>query len=140
MASKPQKIFISISVSALEPSIAFYKAIGFTPNPKFADSTSIMMVLSETIYVMLIASERFTDFIPAGRTTSDARKTTEVLLCLSADSKEAVDDLVAKATAAGGKADVVAKDVEGDSMYIRGFEDLDGHVWKVAWMAEETIM
>lgn len=137
MAPKLQKIYINIPISAMEPSIAFYTAIGFTPNPKFSDSTSMMMVLSPTIHVMLLMPGRFTDFIPAGRATSDAKKTVEVLLCLSIDSKEAVDDMVAKATAAGGKADVMAKEEMGNFMYIRSFEDLDGHVWKIVWMNDE---
>lgn len=142
MAPQLPKIFIDVPVSALEPSIAFYKAIGFTPNPKFSDPTCMMMVLSPTIYVMLITPERFADFMPAGRTISDAKKTSEVLLALSADSKEAVDDKVAKAAEAGGKADVAAKqDTDDNLMYSRSFEDLDGHVFHVVWMgnAAETV-
>ena len=133
MASKSPQIFVNLPVTALEPAIDFYTAIGFTPNPKFSDPTTMMMVLSSAIHVMLIMPSRFTGFMPANRTISDARKTTEVLLCLSADSKEGVDDMVAKAVAAGGKGDVAAKQ-EMDGMYGRSFEDLDGHVWSVMWL------
>lgn len=138
MAPKSPQIFVNIPVSALEPAIAFYTAIGFTPNPKFSDATSMMMVLSPTIYLMLILPERFTSFMPAERTIADAKKTTEMLLCLSADSKEAVDDWVAKAAAAGGRADVATREDMGDMMYGRSFDDLDGHVWEIVWMSEEA--
>lgn len=137
MASKAPQIFINLPVSALEPSIAFYTAVGFTPNPKFSDPTTMMMVLSPVIHVMLITPARFTDFMPAGRTISDAKKTTEVLCCISAESKEAVDDMVAKAGRAGGTADVARKEEMGEFMYGRSFEDLDGHVWSVVWMSDE---
>lgn len=121
----------------MEASIAFYTAIGFTPNPKFSDPTSMMMVLSPTIHVMLLMPTRFADCVPAGRTISNPKNTIDVVFCLSADSKAAVDDVVAKAARAGGKADVSAKEEMGDFMYIRSFEDLDGHVWKVMWMNEQ---
>lgn len=87
---------------------------------------------------MLILPTRFTDFIPAGRTIPDAKMITEVLLCVSADSKEAVDDMVAKAASAGGKADVAAKQDMDGFMYGRSFEDLDGHVWEMMWMSDEA--
>ncbi|MCJ1423604.1 hypothetical protein MMC29_001488 [Sticta canariensis] len=133
MAPNSPQIFVNLAVTALEPSIDFYTAIGFTPNPKFSDPTTMMMVLSSAIHVMLITPTRFTGFMPTNRTISDARKTTEVLLCLSADSKEGVDDMVAKAVGAGGKGDVAVKQ-EMDGMYGRSFEDLDGHVWSVMWL------
>ncbi|MCJ1263430.1 hypothetical protein MMC22_003300 [Lobaria immixta] len=137
MAFKVSKIFVDVPVSALQPSIAFYTAIGFVTNPKFSDATCMMMVLSPTIYVMLILPERFTEFMPAGRTICDAKKTTEVLLNLSADSKDAVDDMMTKVAGAGGKVDAAAKQ-DTDDMYSRSFEDLDGHVWSVIWMREEA--
>lgn len=137
MAPKSQQIYINIPISAMEPAIAFYTAIGFMSNPKFANPMTTMMVLSSAINVMLITPARFAECIPAGRTISDSKKAIDVLFCLSADSKEAVDDMVAKAAGAGGKADVTAKEELGDFMYIRSFEDLDGHVWKVMWMNDE---
>lgn len=136
MAPKSPKIFVNLPVAVLEPSIDFYTAIGFTPNPKFSDPSTMMMVLSSTIHVMLIMPKSFTNFMPAGRTISDAKNTTEVLLCLSADSKEEVDDMVAKAVGAGGQGDVAAKQDMGDCMYGRSFQDLDGHVWEVMWMSD----
>lgn len=136
MAPKSPKIFVNLPVAALEPSIDFYSAIGFTPNPKYSDPSTMMMVLSSAIHLMLIMPTRFTDFMPAGRTISDAKNTTEVLLCLSADSKEEVDVMVAKAVGAGGKGDVAAKQDKGDGIYGRSFQDLDGHVWEVVWMSD----
>lgn len=137
--SKLQKIFINVPVSALEPAIAFYTAIGFTPNPKFSDPTTMMMVLSPTIYVMLILPERFTGFMPDGRTICDAKKTNEILFCLSAESKDAVDDTLTKAAGAGGKVVEANKRDMNDVMYSRKFEDLEGHVWTVMWMSAEAV-
>lgn len=138
MSLAGSKIFINIPVENLADSIAFYTSIGFTQNPKYSDDRTMMMVLSPYIHVMLLTPSRFRDFMPPDRDISDARKVTEALFCLSATSKEGVDDLVVKAEKAGGKADVERKQDLGDSMYGRSFEDLDGHVWEVIWMSEET--
>ncbi|KAL9102434.1 MAG: hypothetical protein Q9163_002426 [Psora crenata] len=133
-----KKIFINLPVRDLTAASAFYTAIGFTANHKFADANSLMMVLSPSIHVMLLTHEFFGGFVPAGRTICDANQSTEVLVCMSAESREEVDQLVHKAAAAGGKADVGFKQVEeGGMMYGRSFQDLDGHVWEVMWMADE---
>ena len=137
MSSNAQKIFINLPVTDLNASMAFYTSIGFTVNRKFSDGNATMMVLSDTIHVMLLKHEFFSTFMPSGRHISDAKKTTEVLFCLSAESKEKVDGLVEKAVAAGGNRDVGFKETDKDSfMYGRSFDDLDGHVWEIMWMAE----
>jgi predicted lactoylglutathione lyase len=91
-----------------------------------------MMVLSETIHVMLLTHPFYTSFTT--KRIADAHETSEVLLCLSQDSRGAVDDMVAKAGASGGKADVGPKQEMGELMYGRSFEDPDGHHWEVMWM------
>ncbi|KAL9125073.1 MAG: hypothetical protein Q9217_005667 [Psora testacea] len=138
MSSNSQKIFINLPVADLAASVAFYTSLGFTPNPKFSDANATMMVLSPSVHVMLLTHSFFGGFMPSGREIPDARKTTEVLFCLSADSKEEVDTLVEKAVAAGGKRDVGLHQVEeGSCMYGRSFDDLDGHVWEVVFMGDE---
>lgn len=138
MSSKPQQIFVNLPVAALEPSIAFYTALGFNANPKFSDPTSMMMVLSPTIYVMLLTPARFDGFLPADRSIADAKTSAQVLLCVSADSKTAVDQMIDNVAAAGGTTDVAPMEKMGDYMYGRSFADLDGHVWEVVWMDEQA--
>lgn len=129
--AKPTMIFVNLPVSNLARATAFYEAIGASKNPQFSDDTASCMVISETIFVMLLTHDKFRQFTP--KTISDARTTSEVLLCLSADSRAAVDDTVAKASGAGGTADPGAKQDYG-FMYGRSFEDPDGHIWEVMWM------
>ncbi len=89
------------------------------------------MVFSETIHAMLLTHDKFRQFTP--KAIADATKTSEVLICLSADSRAAVDEMVGKAGAAGGGIDPGPKQDYG-FMYGRSFEDPDGHIWEVMWM------
>ena len=127
----PKMIFVSLPVTDVERATAFYEAIGAARNPQFSDDTTSCMVISETIFVMLTTHDKFRQFTP--RPIADARASSQVLLCLSADSRSEVDDIVGKAVVAGGAADPSPKD-EYDFMYGRSFEDLDGHMWGVTWV------
>ena len=95
-----RKIFVNLPVKDLEKAKAFYAGLGFTCNPHFTDETAASMVISEEIYVMLLTQEKFESFSP--HPISDANKNTEVLLCLSCDSRAEVDATVKLALAAGG--------------------------------------
>ena len=128
-------IFVNLPVSDLPRAVAFYEAVGATKNPQFSDDTAACMVFSDTIHAMLLTHDKFRQFTT--KDIADARTATSVLLCVSADSRDAVDDIVGKATAAGGRADPSPKD-EYDFMYGRSFEDPDGHMWGVTWMDFET--
>ena len=128
-------IFINLPVRDLPRSIAFYEALGARKNEQFTDHTAACMVFSETIHVMLLTHDKFRQFTP--KTIADARETTEVLICMSADSRDAVDDTTARAGAAGGVIDPGQKQDYG-FMYGRSFEDLDGHIWEVMWMDVEA--
>jgi predicted lactoylglutathione lyase len=123
-------IFINLPVADLDRSIAFYEAIGATKNPIFSDETAACMVISETIHVMILTHGKFSQFTP--RPIADARSASEVLLCLSADSRAAVDDITEKALGAGGSEVRPAED--HGFMYGRSFEDPDGHIWEPMWM------
>ena len=128
-------IFITLPVADVGRATAFYQAIGAQKNELFSDATASCMVLSETIHAMLSTHDKFRQFTT--KDIADARTATSVLLCVSADSRDAVDDIVGKATAAGGRADPSPKD-EYDFMYGRSFEDPDGHMWGVSWMDVEA--
>lgn len=125
-----QMIFINLPVADLKRSMDFYTAIGFRNEPQFTDETAAAMQLSEAIVVMLVTLPRWATFTdrplpPAG--------SSEVMNCLSCDSREAVDRLTETANAAGGAADVNPAQDHG-FMYGRSFTDPDDHVWEVVWM------
>jgi predicted lactoylglutathione lyase len=124
-------IFVNLPVTDLKRATAFYEAIGATKNPQFSDDTASCMVFSETIHAMLLTHDKFRQFTP--KTIADARKVSEVLIAISADSRNGVDALVDKANQAGGKADPAPKQDHG-FMYSRSLEDPDGHIWEVVWM------
>ena len=124
-------IFVNLPVSDLARATAFYQAIGATKNQQFSDETASCMVFSETIHVMLLTHDKYRQFTP--KKIADARTSSQVLICLSADSREAVDDMVGKAHAGGGGIDPGPKQDYG-FMYGRSFEDPDGHHWEVMWM------
>lgn len=123
-------ITISLPVTDLEASKAFYSAIGFTPNPDFSDPTAAMMVWSKTISVMLLTHERWRTFTtrPIPPSTSS-----EVALNISCESRQAVDAMAEAAGRHGGTTDINPVEEHG-SMYGRDFCDPDGHVWGAMWM------
>ncbi len=123
-------IFINLPVADLPKSVAFYEAVGATRNPAFSDDTAACMVVSDTIFVMLLTHAKFASF--TSRPIAD-RSTVEALLCLSCESKQAVLDQLAAATRAGGKPDPTPEQDFG-FMYGRSYEDPDGHIWEIMWM------
>ena len=127
----PSMIFVNLPVADVKRSTAFYEAIGATKNPQFSDDSTSCMVISDTIFVMILTHEKFRQFSP--KAIPNAHETAQVLLALSADSREAVDDMTAKAGAQGVKLDPCPQQDYG-FMYGRSFEDPDGHIWEVMWM------
>ena len=128
-------IFLNLPVGDLQKSTAFYEAVGATKNEMFSDGSGSCMVLSDTIHVMLLTHDKFGLFTP--KKIADARATSEVLICISADSRQDVDAIVEKAAPAGGKPDPSPVQDHG-FMYGRSFEDPDGHIWEVVWMDMEA--
>jgi len=127
-------IFVNLPVADLAAAKAFYEAIGARNNPQFTDDTAACMVLSETIHVMLLTHDKFSQFTP--KRIADARQVSEVLICISADSRDEVDEITDKALAAGGREPREKQDY--GFMYGRSFEDLDGHIWEPMWMDLEA--
>jgi len=128
----PKMIFVNLPVTDVARSTAFYEAVGATRDPRFCDATTSMMMFSDTIAFMLLEHGRYADFTT--KTIADAHATSEVLLCLSEDSREAVDATLDKALAAGAKADPCPPQDIGGFMYGRSFEDPDGHIVELMWM------
>lgn len=126
-----RKVFINLPVADLPRSMAFFAALGFSPNPQFTNDAGACFVVSDTISVMLLTHARFRDFTP--RDVCDTSKAVEVLLSLSCESREEVDSLVAKALAAGGSTYDEPEDF--GFMYTHSFVDPDGHGWGLLHMS-----
>ncbi len=129
------QIFINLAVKDLTKSMEFFTKLGYTFNPQFTDDTAACMVISETIYAMLLTHKKFKEFTP--KDIADSTKTTEVMIALSADSKDKVNELADKALAAGGTETREPNDY--GFMFGRSFNDLDGHIWEVIWMDPAAI-
>ncbi|MCW3797945.1 VOC family protein [Sphingomonas sp. BN140010] len=128
-----QMIFVNLPVTDLPRSKAFYEAIGFRNEPKFSNENAAMMQLSDTIAVMLLTHAFYSTFTT--RPIAPPHGTSQVLLCISCESPEAVDRITDAAKAAGGKVDASQEDqTKGGPMYGRDFEDPDGHQWAPMWM------
>ena len=132
-----QMIFVNLPVADLEKSKAFYAALGFEEDPKFTNDVAAAMVLSDSIYVMLLTHDFWRTF--TSRDIPDARKSAQVLLAFSRESREAVDAVVEAAAANGGTADPNPAQEHG-FMYGRSFEDPDGHIWGPSWMDMEAAL
>ncbi len=124
------QIFVNLPVEDLNRSVAFFTQLGYTFNPQFTDEKATCMIISDTIYVMLLTKAFFQTF--TAKEIADTRKVIECSIALSADSKEAVNAMVDKAQAAGATIPNPASDY--GFMYQHSFDDLDGHHWEFAWM------
>ena len=124
-------IFVNLPVADLAASRRFLEALGAVNEPKFSDDTAACMRLSDSIFVMILTHPKFAQFTPLP--IADAKASSQVLLCLSADSRESVDTAVERAVANGGTADPAPKQDYG-VMYGRSVADPDGHIWEIMWM------
>lgn len=125
-----KQIFVNLPVKDLNKSMEFFKALGFTFNAQFTDENATSMEIGENIYAMLLVEPFFKTF--TSKEIADTSRSTEVIVCISAESREEVDTMVRKAMDAGGSKH---NDVQDHGwMYGHGFQDLDGHLWEVAYM------
>jgi hypothetical protein len=125
-----KQIFVNLPVKDLNRSVDFFTKVGYTFNPQFTNDKATCMIIGENIYAMLLVEEFFKTFTK--KEIADATKTTEVLICLSAESRTEVDDLVGKAILAGGT--TASEKQDHGFMYTHSFQDLDGHVWEIMHM------
>lgn len=123
-------VFPNLPVSDLQRSRDFFSALGFEFNEQFSDENAACLVLADNVFVMLITEPRFRDFIKGE--IADAHASTEIILAVSAESREQVDELYEKALAAGGNEWLPT--LEEGPMYSRSFQDPDGHVWEAIHM------
>jgi predicted lactoylglutathione lyase len=129
-----RQIFVNLPVKDLPRSVAFFTALGFSFNPQFTSENATCMIVDENIFVMLLVEPFFQGFIK--KTICDAHKNTEVLVCLSCESRAEVDELAAKAVAAGG---TIPREPEDHGfMYGHAFEDPDGHIWELVYMVPQA--
>lgn len=129
------KVFVNLPVKDLNKSKEFFAKLGFKFNPQFTDQNAACMVISEENYAMLLAEPFFKTFTK--KEIANAKTSTEVLVALSAESKEKVDEMLSKALAAGAKEAREPQDL--GFMYGRSLEDLDGHIWEIFWMDPKAI-
>ena len=129
------KVFVNMSVKDLDRSKEFFAKLGFTFNAQFTNKDAACMVISEENYAMLLVEPFFKTFIK--KEIADAKKSTEVLIALSSESKEDVNKMLTSALAAGAKEANEPQD--HGFMFGRSFEDLDGHIWEIFWMDPKMV-
>lgn len=122
-----QQAFITLPVADLPRSLAFFQALGFRHEPRFSDATAACVVINDTLSVMLSTHAKFRDFTP--KAICDTSRAVEALFSLRCESRQEVDELVAKALAAGGT--TYDKPEDFGFMYTHSFVDPDGHGWGV---------
>lgn len=124
------QIYVNLPVKNLQDSTAFFTALGYQFNPQFTNDVAACMIVGENIFVMLLTEPFFKKFTE--KNLVDAKKSTEVIVCLSAESRTQVDEIVRTAVAAGGR--IYNEPQDHGFMYGHGFEDLDGHQWEFSYM------
>jgi predicted lactoylglutathione lyase len=131
-----KQIFVNLPVKDLKKTTEFFTELGFTFNPQFTDDNATCMIIGENIFAMLLVEKFFKNFIPTKK-ICDAKKNTEMLVGLSAESRQKVDEMIEKAIAAGGSEYRNAQD--HGWMYGRSFEDIDGHIWEIFYTDESQM-
>ena len=124
------KIFVNLPVKDLNKTVEFFTKLGFTFNPQFTNENATCMIVGEDIFVMLLVERFFKTFTK--KEICDATKDAEVIIALSAESREKVDQMINKVVEAGGLESSEPQDQGW--MYGRSFQDIDGHLWEIIHM------
>lgn len=135
MGFTSKNIFINLSVKEVDKSTNFFREIGFEFNQQFSDESTSCMIISENIFAMIMSEGKFMGF--SKKEIVDTTTSAEIILSFSAESREQVDEIVNKALASGGKS--FSEPLDHGFMYIWGFQDLDGHLWEVAYLDESAL-
>ena len=130
-------IFVNLGTKNLERAKTFFTGLGFTLNPQFTDKNGACVIISENIYVMIVAEDFFRRLTK--KPLVDARKEAEATICLTCDSEVHVDEMTEKALKLGATENIVPEMKQDDTMYGRSFNDLDGHIWELMWI-DPTIL
>ena len=133
-----QMIFVNLPTADLARADRFYEALGFTKNPTFSDENATSWIIDENIFVMVLRQEFFSSFLVNGDQPALGNGVREALNAISAETREGVDDFVARAEAGGGSVYRPA-DEPFPGMYQAAVQDPDGHVWEIAWMSPEAM-
>jgi predicted lactoylglutathione lyase len=131
----PTRIFVNLPVKDLNKTIEFFTKLGFKFNPQFTDENATCMIVGENIFVMLLVEKFFRTFTK--KEICDASKNTEVIVALSVESREKVDQMVNKSIESGGRES--REPQEHGWMYGRSFEDINGHIWEIIYMDESEL-
>jgi predicted lactoylglutathione lyase len=129
------KIYVNLPVKDLQRSVRFFQAMGFGFNQQLSDETAACMAISDDIFAMLLTEAKFREV--ARRPIADTSRMTEVLTCLSVESRTRVNQLVDRALAQGGRE--VREPEDHGFMFGRSFSDLDGHIWEIIYMAPGAV-
>ena len=129
------KIFVNLPVKNLNKTIEFFTKLGFKFNPQFTDENATCMIVGEDIFVMLLVEKFFKTFTK--KEICDTSKNTEVIVALSVEGREKVDQMINKAIEAGGRESREPQD--HGWMYGRSFEDINGHLWEIIYMDENAL-
>ena len=129
------KIFVNLPVKDLNRSVDFFTQVGFSFDPRFTDENATCMIVSDSSFVMLLVEPFFKTF--TRREIANATTSAEAILCLSADSRQQVDELVDKAMQAG--ATQASEPQDPAFMYYRSFQDPDGHQWEIMYMDPSAV-
>lgn len=125
-----RQIFVNMPVKDLQKSIEFFTKVGFTFNPQFTNDKGACMIIDEGhIYAMLITEEFYKTFIT--KDIADSSQTSEMIVSVTCESREQVDQMLASAVSAGA---ITQKSQDHGWMYQKGFLDLDGHHWEIFFM------
>ncbi|MET4562285.1 putative lactoylglutathione lyase [Lysinibacillus parviboronicapiens] len=135
MAFQSQNIFINLPVKDLNKSTTFFKELGFEFNLQYTTEDTASMIINDNIFALLMLEERFKAFTK--KEMVDPTTSAQAIFCLSADSRDQVNELVNKALSSGGKSSSDPQD--HGFMYVWGFEDVDGHLWEIAYMDESAM-
>lgn len=124
-------LFVNLPVRDLPASMEFFRKLGFEFNMKFTNDKAACMIINSHACVMLLSEPFFQGFTK--RQLCNTATHTESLVAISCPNREAVNEIVQAAIAAGGKH--VLDPVDHGFMYGWSFYDLDGHHWEPFWMA-----
>lgn len=127
-----KRLFVNLPIKDVNRTRFFFESLGFEFNPQFSDEKALCLVLGDNFYAMLLMEDYFQTFTP--KPLSLGKQTTEVLVSLQVDTKDDVHNMVNKAVELG--AHEYATPTDHGFMYLRVFEDLDGHQWEISWMGE----
>ncbi|MDO7906204.1 VOC family protein [Paenibacillus sp. JX-17] len=135
MTFQPAKTFVNLAVQDLQVTMDFFQAIGFSFNPMFTNEDAACMVINESTYVMLLTHDHFRKFTK--KAIANPSESTEVLIALTAESREQVDQIMNTALQSGGRA--ASEPQDHGFMYQQSFQDPDGHIWEVFYMDESAV-